>query len=79
MDGFESREEREEAARRREEANAAHQQKYRVVEDRGWAPEVGAYGARVIVVAPSGGAGWPPEVDDVLSLTGKKHNQKEKQ
>jgi hypothetical protein len=50
------------------------QQHYRVVEDRGWAPETGAYGARTIVVAPIGGAGHSPEVNDCLAIcpdTGK--------
>lgn len=71
MDGFERREEQEELARQREEAQPTPQH-YRVVEDRGWAPETGAYGARVIVIAPIGGSGHAPEVDDVLALTGKK-------
>lgn len=71
MNGFERREEQEELARQREEANVPNQH-YKVVEDRGWAPESGAYGARVIVVAPIGGSGHSPEVNDVLELTGQK-------
>lgn len=71
MNGFEEREKREELARQREEAIPVSQH-YKVVEDNGWAPEVGAYGARRIVVAPIGGTGHSPEVNDVLELTGQK-------
>lgn len=71
MNGFEKREEQEELARQREEA-AEPRQHYQVIEDRGWAPETGAYGARVIVISPIGGAGHSPEVNDVLMLTGQK-------
>lgn len=71
MDGFEKREKEEELARQREEAHPVSQH-YKVVEDRGWAPETGAYGARVIVIAPIGGSGHAPEVNDVLALTGQK-------
>jgi hypothetical protein len=48
-------------------------QHYVVVEDRGWVPE-GVYGARLIVVAPVGGAGFPPEVHALLSADGRKHD-----
>jgi hypothetical protein len=44
-----------------------------VVEDRGWVPD-GAYGARLIVVAPVGGLGFPPEVHTLLDSSGQKHD-----
>lgn len=71
MDGFEKREQQEELARQREEASMQGQN-YKVVADGGWAPATEVYGARAIVIAPVGGAGHTPEVDDILALTGKK-------
>lgn len=72
MDGFEKREKEEELARQREEANPPRQH-YAVIEDRGWVSN-SVYGARLIVVAPVGGLGYPPEPNDMLAATGKKHN-----
>lgn len=72
MNGFEKREEQEEKARQREEASSPGQ-RYAVVEDRGWVQD-GVYGARLIVVAPVGGLGYPPEQDDLLIATGQKHD-----
>lgn len=48
-------------------------QRYRVVAVKGWVPD-SVYGARLVVIAPIGGAGHSPEADDVLELTGEKHD-----
>jgi hypothetical protein len=50
---------------------AEAQQHYHVVEDRGWVPD-SVYGARLVVIAPIGGLGHCPEVDEELVATGRK-------